>query len=170
MHTYTNTLFFALALLGAAHMANAGETSIENSFDFNVNTGGNSGAHVSEGTASVTIDMTTVIDGEVVEDVHETYTGTSVSERYESHTKSESGGESTLRYSVETGTQPEHDVEQAVVEDDVADSATEPIFTSDEAPRATSSGLSGNTSTWLAQVRELQETISIVLAYVYSFF
>lgn len=170
MHTYTNTLFFALALLGAAQIVHAGDTSIENSFNFNVNTGANNGEDVSEGTASVTIDMTTVIDGEVVEDIHETYTGTSVSERYESRKETSGGGESAVRYTVETGTEWEPKVEQAVVEDEVSVSAIEPILISDEAPIATSSDLFAESYAWIASVRTLQETISKVLAYVYSFF
>lgn len=171
MSTYTLKLFFALMLTASASTVYAGESNIENSFEFNVNTGGNSAETVSEGTQSVTVDMTTVIDGEVVEDVHETYTGTSVSKRYESHSETKTG-ESISRYEVEIGTDVSTDTQEPAESPESTDGAEEPTITniiSDDTHTA-SSGLDVEASVWLASVHTLHEALSIVLAYVYSFF
>jgi len=72
------TSLLALCVTGAMFALPAyAKTTVENTFVVESNTGGNvvSGGTVIEGTERSSVSITTVIDGEVVEDIHETSSG-----------------------------------------------------------------------------------------------
>jgi len=91
MRTTRNTyiLFLRTVLFGAVCavlypastlavvIENTADTSVTNNISITSSSGGNSavGGEVIEGEESATIDIETVVNGETIEDIHETYTG-----------------------------------------------------------------------------------------------
>ena len=85
-----------MLVLGCAPVAHAGQTSVVNSISVSSNTGGShaQSGEVVTGTSRASLDLTTTIDGEVVEEVHTTSaTGTIVYE----HTVRASSSSSSVR-------------------------------------------------------------------------
>ena len=81
MHIATHRQFIVMLLVSllampASSVVVAGTTSVVNTVSVSSNTGGQNASNgtVSEGKSTASVDIYTVIDGEVVEDTHETVT------------------------------------------------------------------------------------------------
>ncbi len=70
-------LFSGAVLVGIAPLM-ADTANVTNSVTINANSGGNSGATVTNGSVSRTVDVVTIVNGEVVTDIHKSEEGSGV--------------------------------------------------------------------------------------------